>query len=304
VRGLLLVVVVFSIACVALGDEPAFLKIAVPPEGTQVVPGQSLFISVETDPNSTFEALMIIGESSLFTHPVLQTSSPSISTANAAVRSDAALGLHIVAAGGLRKAGEKYVQVASSPIHLDVECDFSLSAMQTDPVQIAFAYSGDQTSLSVSAKTPEGRTLDVSRSTRVIYSSQNPNVATINTETGEVTATGPGNTNLHISYVNPDGTRLLVDVPIVVPKLVQGDLNGDGRVTASDLAILQTWLGRPVAGPNDARDLNHDGKIDEEDVEIMKHLIEEQNEKDGNKDRDTDKDRDRDQDQKRSPRQR
>jgi len=48
-----------------------------------------------------------------------------------------------------------------------------------------------------------------------------------------------------------------------------GDLNGDGQVDKSDLNILMDALNTPANGPNDARDLNHDGVINALDARIL-----------------------------------
>ena len=40
-----------------------------------------------------------------------------------------------------------------------------------------------------------------------------------------------------------------------------GDLTGDGIVDMNDLNIIQAALNTPAYGPNDPRDLDHDGKI-------------------------------------------
>jgi hypothetical protein len=52
----------------------------------------------------------------------------------------------------------------------------------------------------------------------------------------------------------------------VVPNPVLGDLDNGGIVTTGDLSILRQFIGTTPTALNDARDLNHDGKIDEKDV--------------------------------------
>jgi len=44
------------------------------------------------------------------------------------------------------------------------------------------------------------------------------------------------------------------------------DADGDGRVTAADLAIIRNASGQPASGPDDARDGNNDGAINIADV--------------------------------------
>ena len=64
------------------------------------------------------------------------------------------------------------------------------------------------------------------------------------------------------------GTHL-VKVAVSVPTSTRGDLNGDGRVDQSDLNILMAALNTAATGPNDARDLNHDGVINALDARIL-----------------------------------
>jgi hypothetical protein len=59
---------------------------------------------------------------------------------------------------------------------------------------------------------------------------------------------------------------------VVVLNSARGDLNGDGRVDNSDVAILQAALNTPATIVNDARDLNQDGQITSADVTLLKAL--------------------------------
>jgi hypothetical protein len=48
---------------------------------------------------------------------------------------------------------------------------------------------------------------------------------------------------------------------------VPGDLDSDHGVDAADLIVIVNALGTPAAGPDDPRDLNHDGTIDAADAQ-------------------------------------
>jgi len=41
-----------------------------------------------------------------------------------------------------------------------------------------------------------------------------------------------------------------------------GDINQDGDVDSNDLTLILATKNQPSSGPDDARDLNSDGKID------------------------------------------
>lgn len=49
----------------------------------------------------------------------------------------------------------------------------------------------------------------------------------------------------------------------------RGDVNGDGQVNKNDLALIMGALNAPASGPNDVRDVNHDGVINLLDARIL-----------------------------------
>src|SRR5207249_475323 len=109
------------------------------------------------------------------------------------------------------------------------------------------------------------------------FTSADTSIATVDSH-GLIIAVGPGRTVVTFRY--KDQSK---EIPVSVKKLIRGDLDGDDRITENDLHRLLGSVGMEATCPNDARDLNHDGKIDQGDVEIMKRLIAEQNEKDRDK---------------------
>lgn len=113
----------------------------------------------------------------------------------------------------------------------------------------------------------DNSTGDLTASTNITYASNNPAVATVNSA-GIVTASGAGNTSIVVFY---SGVAQQI-VSVSVPNSVRGDLNGDGRVDTVDLNILDSYLNTPANGPNDARDLNHDGVINALDARILTTL--------------------------------
>lgn len=172
-------------------------------------------------------------------------------------------------------------QLISSPIvSFVVDSGVEYSALAADPTSLTFAYPGRQMPLLIIGTVADGRTqgtladghlVHVTKSPRVFLTSDDPGVATVSTgergEAAQVTAMGPGATTIRART-----GQLEVDVNVFVPKLIPGDLIGHGRVDADDLGQLEMWLHTPATCPNDARDLNHDGMIDERDAEILKSL--------------------------------
>jgi hypothetical protein len=65
-------------------------------------------------------------------------------------------------------------------------------------------------------------------------------------------------------------------VPIRSELVMFGDLDGDHRWTAGDLAVLERFIERPYPGGTEVAwklDLNRNGLIDEEDVRILRRLV-------------------------------
>lgn len=84
--------------------------------------------------------------------------------------------------------------------------------------------------------------------------------------------------NGQLILVSKDGSHLFIfDVnrqvfTSTIEKPKRGDLNGDGVVNLDDMDILKTALNTEAFGPNDPRDLNHDGKIDIVDARLLTTL--------------------------------
>nr|WP_256223331.1 dockerin type I domain-containing protein [Paenibacillus sp. 1_12] len=58
---------------------------------------------------------------------------------------------------------------------------------------------------------------------------------------------------------------------------MEGDLNGDGKISIGDLAIMAKYYGKTSADPNwntyQIADLNHDGIIDINDLAKLASMI-------------------------------
>ena len=65
-----------------------------------------------------------------------------------------------------------------------------------------------------------------------------------------------------------DGTHM-GDVPVSMGVLV-GDVNGNGVVNSSDVALTKSQVGQPVTGSNFREDVNANGTISSTDVAIVK----------------------------------
>jgi hypothetical protein len=173
------------------------------------------------------------------------------------------IGLENLTALGTTGSGQT---VMSTPLTIDIESTVQATSLVTNISQIQFGFAGDQFPLRVVAALVDGSQLDVTQSTQITFSSGNTATATVDS-TALVTATGAGTTFLTVTYAGQSA-----NVPVTVPAKVVGDLNGDGKVTADDLRILEAFVGMNAVGPFDARDLNGDGIINSADVQILKNL--------------------------------
>jgi hypothetical protein len=113
----------------------------------------------------------------------------------------------------------------------------------------------------------DGITRYIEESSYTVFSSDNPRVATVDTQ-GVVKMVAPGITTVRISN-NGLTTSVKVQVNINERK---GDYDGDHYVDQNDLNAILAWLNDSATGPDDPRDLNHDGQIDNLDVQLLKSL--------------------------------
>jgi hypothetical protein len=172
--------------------------------------------------------------------------------------------------GALGVGGTDLSTAASAfagPINIVVAPQTDVTSIFVSPASLYLEYVGVEKAVRVGGVNGSYTTgLTESSSPPLTYRSSNPAVASVDTK-GRVLATGPGQTTVEVSYGN-----LKTSVPISVPLLTRGDLNGDSKINIDDVNILTTALNGLATGPNDSRDLNHDGKIDALDVRILTTL--------------------------------
>ena len=153
--------------------------------------------------------------------------------------------------------------VFSLPVAIDIEPATTPTAINFQQPLVTFGYVGRQRRVDVDATFSDGSTLDVTKSTLITFSSADPTKISVDS-TGLMTSVATGNTTITVTY----GT-LKATLQTVGPSGVKGDLDGDGIVTVQDLLLLESMVGSIPTGPNDARDLNGDGKIDNLDVQSL-----------------------------------
>jgi len=168
-------------------------------------------------------------------------------------------GKRSLTAVGLKANGET---LFSTPISVYFEPQGSLSSLTVEPSQLFFVYAGQKAPLSITGILQDGKSADLTQSSIVVVTSQNPNILQIGVDKS-IIAVAPGTTKVVVQAQN-----LVTEIPVTVQEAIPGDLNGDGLVDQHDINIVMSSYGQ-ASGTMDARDANHDDVIDIRDVKQM-----------------------------------
>jgi hypothetical protein len=181
----------------ALAIAPCFaqsnlLQITSPASGTVVYPGQIITVAVNADPSISNVAIVgQLGFSATTNGQSLQF--------QLTIPSNAIIGAYDVSALGTASSGSL---VASPPISLQVDAQGSATITGTQPSALRFGAAGQVIPLHVMGSVA-GSQLDITHSLQMSYSSENPQIATVDSN-GIVTAVALGST--HIIVNNPNVT--------------------------------------------------------------------------------------------------
>lgn len=172
------------------------------------------------------------------------------------------LGRMEIQAFGVNRKGTRLK--ATTPII--VETTESLTALEVSDDRFLFFEKGGSDVIDVSGRFAEGRKL-LKNSPGLHFSSSNPAVETVDDD-GGVVAVAPGVATIHVSY-----GALSRDVLVTVGvSEVRGDVTGDSDVDHDDLKVVRAALHTTSTGAGDPRDLNQDGRIEEQDAELLTEL--------------------------------
>jgi hypothetical protein len=174
-------------------------------------------------------------------------------------------GRYFITALGKRASGGT---VQSAPVSIIVPINGPVSSLRVSGNPLVLLFPGDQSGLDVVASTPSGSV--TLTSVNLSFTSDDPSVASVGSN-GIVIGQKPGNTLVHVNY-GTGASAVSAGVRVLVGGSVRGDFNGDDRVDTSDIFVLNALLNTRANGPNDARDLNHDGKIDALDARVLTTL--------------------------------
>jgi len=191
------------------GQPPALLAISSPSDGANVRPGQTLSVTVTSPANARFEGVAVVGEGPIGISTTLATGVPGQFTLD--VPADIACRRYIVTADGTTAAG----QDVSTSVTIDVERSDMPTSIRAAHPSIGFEAPGASVPIRILGSFTDGKVLDVTRSTNVVYESSDPTVATVSSS-GEVTALAAGDAVITVTY-GPQAQNIIVTIPVNVP---------------------------------------------------------------------------------------
>jgi len=185
------ITMVLALAIAPCFSQSNLLQITSPPSGTVVYPNQVVIVSVNADPSVSNVA--ILGDDPL---GFSQSTNGQQLQFQLTIPADAAIGAYNVHAVGTTANG----LAASQPISLQVDAQGPARITGTQPSVLIMSAAGEITPLHVMGTLPDGSQADITHSLQMSYSSENPQIATVDSN-GIVRAVMLGST--HIIVSNP-----------------------------------------------------------------------------------------------------
>lgn len=203
----------FATEATVLAQKP-LLQITSPIEGTVVRPGQAITVTLAADPS--LQDTGVFGDTPFS----FGQSTPSPLQFTISVASDAMPGVYPIAAMGLASG----VDVHADPVRVDVE---RLDAPQFVTAELAileFSGVGDDAPIITYGLFNDGNRINISRSTKTIYLSNDPTVATVS-NAGLVTAVAPGETTIAVNTTDCTAQPFLIRVEVPYPQPIGTSLS-------------------------------------------------------------------------------
>jgi hypothetical protein len=198
-----------TIAFVTLSaaQSPAPLTIVSPTMGRTIQPGQAVAISVHVASGAYPYGVGILGQDPLGSagpNPVVG----STVSFTLAVPANTPPGPYEITAAAADSTG---ALVSSEPLTIDVERDDIPTALLAYPPAVGVqSFVGNTLLLTIVGIFPSKQRVDLTRSTKLKFISENPSVAVV--QNGMLSAVGVGQTNIDVQY-GPTSEKISVTVP-------------------------------------------------------------------------------------------
>ncbi len=194
-------------------DSPE-LQITSPANGTVVNPGQTITVVVTPSAGQTLAQASIVGADPIgLTQPV---SGPPF-TFSITVPPGTSIRKYALTAWAIDGQGQTVVSV---PISISVESSVSPNALVAQVPRLYFETQGQQLSIAITGKFPDGSFTDVTESSNLSFTSSDASVATVDAS-GVVTAVGTGSTSIVATYGPPSsGVQVSIPVTVLPPALI------------------------------------------------------------------------------------
>jgi hypothetical protein len=166
-------------------------------------------VTVTSPANVTFTNVGVMGESPIGMSTTLASGLPAQFSFN--IPADIACGPYIVTADGTTAAGPD----VSTNVTIDVERSDMPTSIRAALPSMGFEVPGGSVPLRILASFGDGKVLDVTASTNVVYASSDPTVATVSAS-GEVTGLAAGDAVVTATY-GPPAQGIVVSIPVNVP---------------------------------------------------------------------------------------
>src|SRR5579872_7317048 len=220
-----------------LAAQTPLLKIVSPPDGTVVAPGQTVTMEVKVNPMAGITTVSVGGPEEL---PIVGLAFSPPYRFTFTIPEDMPLQRHIFSAGG---DTEEDGEIANDSITLDVEKPNPITSLKVNLDSIYMVEPNEPHVLIVRGTFDDGSKANLTQSTRITYTSDNPEVATVNS-VGEITSVGPGRATITVSagavnavvsaiFVKPSPPAPKTTMVLTPPPNAQGWNNSDIQVNVT-----------------------------------------------------------------------
>ncbi|MBL8227366.1 MAG: hypothetical protein JNL98_02770 [Bryobacterales bacterium] len=236
----------------------AAIRIVSPAEGAQFRSSDVFVVAVELDASIRPRRVMV-GARDLHLKPPVPDASPYHFRIEIPAK---VAGRRSLVAAVITESG---ATIESSPVGIYVDPQVAVRSLTIRSAPISFEYVGKAIKLDIGG-TIDGDVVGIDLVDACTYESTDTSVVRV-AQDGSVIAWGVGSSRIVARF---KGLSTAVDVQVV--QTMRGDLNGDQVIDQEDVLELQEYVNTTATCPNDARDLNRDGKIDALDARILTTL--------------------------------